>query len=155
MNMWIPQTENLEDEAFDAIVANDDRCDQLTESLCRFIFGSILDAVHQSIPLDETEGWYNPSEKDKDTANDEVCAIPKPLLDHDQNLSYVFASLARLKEKGTSEDHDFLPEFSPFVKKRIVQALLSTVLHPSSLRKMAAHISEDMGDRLDNPTPTP
>lgn len=150
MNMWIPQREAIGEDQIIDTAANDDRCDQLTESLCRFIFGSVVDAVHrsnQSIPLNETEGWYSPSEKDKDIPGDDVCGIPEPLLDHDQNLSYLFASLAQLQKNETNQGD--LLEFSPFVKKRIVQRLLSTVLHPSSLREMASKIMKEINGQVE------
>jgi hypothetical protein len=180
INMWIPQKENeeaAEAEAAEgtgdgkASLGHDDRYDQITESLCRFIFGSVLDAVYhsnQTIPLDDTEGWYSPSEKSNDNemttaaTTDRQDSLPPSLVDHDQNLSYLFASLAQLtptqtlteqqqqqqKMNGMNEEDENLnsvsEELSPVLKKRILQSLLSTLLHPSSLREAATQILQVM-----------
>lgn len=128
----------------------DDRWDQFTESLCRFIFGTILDGIKQSkhsIPVGERDGWYSPSES---TGDEGINEIPRDLIDHDQNLTHVFTTLNRIINDNNNSNNKNLSsiyednEIKPEIKKRILQQLLSTILHPKSLQS----IGENMIDKL-------
>lgn len=130
MNMWIPQHEPQSTR----IDVKDDGWDQFTEALCRFLFGSVMDTLQQShhdVPISDMDGWYSPSENDKDLDEDNV--VPRYLVDHELNLSYVFTTLAHI----LSVDPD---DFTPLMKKKILQVLLRSVLHPKGLQDAAKAI---------------
>lgn len=137
--MWIPQDSSAHiGHSGESLAPNDDKWDQFTEAICRFLYGSVMDAFqrsNQGIPLGECEGWYSPSEKSD--SNNEDAPIPPDLIDHDQNLEYLFITLANLCSIHPTD-------ISSDTKKRILQVLLASMLHPNRLEETATTIIESV-----------
>jgi hypothetical protein len=150
MNMWIRERNTDLETTISTVeaggVGKDDRWDSLTESLCTFLFGSVLDSVrqcNQSIPLGVTAGWFSPSEMSDET---DQHGLPEDLLDHQQNFNYVLTALSELLHEQDEErqSQEIEERFSPEMKKRTAQILLSTILQPNVLREAAVKILNDL-----------
>jgi hypothetical protein len=153
MNMWIPERDEDIETTLTKVeageVAKDDRWDSLTESLCTFLFGSILDSVRQSdqsIPLGVTAGWYSPSEMSQET---DPNGLPLDTLDHQQNFNYILTTLSELVHEQDDEnltEQQIIDEerFSPEMKKKIAQILLSTILQPKIVQEAAIKILREV-----------